>query len=122
MHYAVTSHRPHNVQAAPGIVRANVPKIKAKELFCYFYICNFLVYNSGKPISLHRFLDNYIKHLATDNCKNMYKGGATMKRKLSKCFKAILTSCMALSFWIPCTSACLLFFGEYPVPNEEDFS
>lgn len=45
-----------------------------------------------------------------------------MKKNLSKLFKNILTGCMTCAFWISCTHACVLLFGEYEYPNENDYN
>lgn len=44
-----------------------------------------------------------------------------MKKHLSTLMKSLLTCCMACAIWIPCTSACVLFFGEYEYPDEKDY-
>lgn len=45
-----------------------------------------------------------------------------MKKLLaSPIVKNLLASCMILSLWVSNTHACILFFGEYPYPREEDY-
>lgn len=44
-----------------------------------------------------------------------------MRTKLLNLSKTLLTCCMALSIWLEWTTACMLFFGEYPYPNPEDY-
>lgn len=44
-----------------------------------------------------------------------------MKKHITQALKYVLTGCMVFGVWIPSTSACLLFFGEYEYPNENDY-
>lgn len=44
-----------------------------------------------------------------------------MKKYITQAIKYALTCCMMFGTWFPVSSPCILFFGEYEYPNENDY-
>ncbi len=44
-----------------------------------------------------------------------------MKKHMKELFKLALTGCMLFTTWVPVSSACLIFFGEYVYPTEKEY-
>lgn len=44
-----------------------------------------------------------------------------MKKHIKELFKLALTGCMLFTTWVPVSSACLIFFGEYEYPDKNNY-